>query len=133
SSRSTARTSAGGLDAGDEVRAVLRELPATTIHRLLGWTPRSNSRFRHDRHRRLPHDVVVVDETSMVSLTLMARLLEAVRDDARGGLVGDPDQRASVEAGAVLGDLVSAPDLGAGARARSDTVDAGLDAVGCTA
>ena len=53
-----------------------------------------------------PHDVVVVDETSMVSLTMMARLLEAVRPDARLVLVGDPDQLASVEAGAVLADLV---------------------------
>ena len=53
-----------------------------------------------------PHDVVVVDETSMVSLTMMARLLEAIRPDARLVLVGDPDQLASVEAGAVLADLV---------------------------
>jgi exodeoxyribonuclease V alpha subunit len=50
--------------------------------------------------------VIVVDETSMVSLTMMARLLEAVRPDARLILVGDPDQLASVEAGAVLADLV---------------------------
>ena len=50
--------------------------------------------------------MVVVDETSMVSLTMMARLLEAVRPDCRLVLVGDPDQLASVEAGAVLADLV---------------------------
>jgi exodeoxyribonuclease V alpha subunit len=50
-----------------------------------------------------------VDETSMVSLTMMARLLDAVRRDARLVLVGDPDQLASVEAGAVLGDLARAP------------------------
>ncbi|HEX2212474.1 MAG TPA: exodeoxyribonuclease V subunit alpha, partial [Mycobacterium sp.] len=61
---------------------------------------------RHHRANRLPHDVVVVDETSMVSLTMMARLLEAVRPDARLILVGDPDQLSSVEAGAVLADLV---------------------------
>jgi exodeoxyribonuclease V alpha subunit len=84
------------------------ELPASTLHRLLGWQP-GRSRFRHDRHDRLPYDVVVVDETSMVSLTMMARLLEAVRPDARLVLVGDPDQLASVEAGAVLGDLARAP------------------------
>jgi exodeoxyribonuclease V alpha subunit len=54
----------------------------------------------------LPHDVIVVDETSMVSLTMMARLLEAVRPEARLILVGDADQLASVEAGAVLADLV---------------------------
>jgi exodeoxyribonuclease V alpha subunit len=84
------------------------ELPASTLHRLLGWQP-GRGRFRHDRHDRLPYDVVVVDETSMVSLTMMARLLDAVRPDARLVLVGDPDQLASVEAGAVLGDLARAP------------------------
>lgn len=80
--------------------------PATTVHRLLGFRPGS-TRFRHHRGNRLPHDVVVVDETSMVSLTLMAQLLEAVRPQARLVLVGDPDQLASVEAGAVLGDLTA--------------------------
>ena len=68
--------------------------------------PESSTRFRHHRGNKLPHDVVVVDETSMVSLTMMARLLESVRPDARLVLVGDPDQLASVEAGAVLSDLV---------------------------
>jgi exodeoxyribonuclease V alpha subunit len=86
-------------------------LRASTIHRLLGARPDSDSRFRHDRSSRLPHDVVMVDETSMVSLSLMARLLEAVRDGARLVLVGDPQQLASVEAGAVLGDVVGAPAL----------------------
>ena len=81
---------------------------ASTLHRLLGWQP-GRSRFRHDRYDRLPYDVIVVDETSMVSLTMMARLLDAVRPDARLVLVGDPDQLASVEAGAVLGDLARAP------------------------
>ncbi len=84
-------------------------LRASTIHRLLGYRG-SNVRFRHDAHHRLPHDVVVVDETSMVALTHMARLLEAVRPDARLVLVGDADQLASVEAGVVLADLVSGLD-----------------------
>ncbi len=95
------------LPGPDRVR--LGDLTAVTLHRLLGHKPGSTSRFAHDRHHRLPFDVVVVDETSMVSLTLMARLLEAVRPDARLVLVGDPDQLASVEAGAVLGDLARAP------------------------
>jgi exodeoxyribonuclease V alpha subunit len=82
---------------------------ASTLHRLLGWRPDSHSRFRFNRHNHLPYDVVVVDETSMVSLTLMSRLLEAMRPDAQLVLVGDPDQLASVEAGAVLGDLVHRP------------------------
>ncbi|MET0475216.1 MAG: exodeoxyribonuclease V subunit alpha [Mycobacterium sp.] len=90
----------------------LSGLRATTMHRLLGSRPDSSSRFRHHRGNRLPHDVVVVDETSMVSLTMMARLLEAVRPQSRLLLVGDPDQLASVDAGAVLADLVDG--LGAG-------------------
>jgi exodeoxyribonuclease V alpha subunit len=93
-----------GLDPTD--RARLGDLQAMTLHRLLGSRPDTSSRFRHNRGNRLPHDVIVVDETSMVSLTMMARLLEAVRPDARLILVGDADQLASVEAGAVLADLV---------------------------
>ena len=92
------------LDAVDRDR--LPELKASTLHRLLRSRPDNSSRFRHHRENRLPHDVIVVDETSMVSLTLMARLLEALRPDSRLLLVGDPDQLASVEAGAVLADMV---------------------------
>jgi len=87
------------------------DVRASTLHRLLGWRPGTHSRFKHDSGNRLPYDVVVVDECSMVSLTLMSRLLEAVRPDARLVLVGDPDQLASVEAGAVLGDLVHRPPV----------------------
>jgi exodeoxyribonuclease V alpha subunit len=94
------------LPVDDAVRAALMGLRASTLHRLLGWRPGSHSRFAHDRGNRLPHDVVIVDETSMVSLTLMARLVEAVRADARLILVGDPGQLASIEAGVVLGDIV---------------------------
>ncbi len=96
----------------DAVRARLQSLRASTIHRLLGFNPGNRSRFRHDRTNRLPFDVVVVDETSMVSLSLMARLVEAVRPDARLILVGDPEQLASVEAGAVLGDIVGPTSAG---------------------
>jgi len=87
-------------------RARLAGLRATTLHRLLGARPDTSVRFKHNRGNRLPHNVIVVDETSMVSLTMMARLLEAVRPGTRLILVGDPDQLASVEAGAVLADLV---------------------------
>ena len=96
------------LDPAD--RARLPELSATTLHRLLGSRPDTKSRFRHNRDNRLPHDVIVIDETSMVSLTMMARLLEAVRPESRLLLVGDPDQLASVDAGAVLADLVEGLD-----------------------
>jgi len=102
------------LDAADQQR--ISGLKATTLHRLLGSRPDTSSRFRHHRGNRLPHDVIVVDETSMVSLTMMARLLEAVRPEARLLLVGDADQLASVDAGAVLADLVDG--LGEGGRGR---------------
>jgi exodeoxyribonuclease V alpha subunit len=85
----------------------LGEVRAVTLHRLLGRRPDSVTRFRHDRDHHLPHDVVLVDETSMVSLTHMARLLEALRPTTRLILVGDPDQLVSVDAGAVLADLVA--------------------------
>ncbi|HET6547630.1 MAG TPA: exodeoxyribonuclease V subunit alpha, partial [Solirubrobacter sp.] len=96
------------LDVAPEIAAGLLDLRASTLHRLLGWRPGSHSRFRHHRGNRLPHDVVIVDETSMVSLSLMARVIEAVRPDARLVLVGDPGQLTSIEAGAVLGDIVGA-------------------------
>jgi exodeoxyribonuclease V alpha subunit len=99
---------AGRLELAGEVRERLLGLEASTLHRLLGWRPGTHSRFRHDRANRLPHDVVIVDETSMVSLSLMARLVEAVRPTARLILVGDPGQLTSIEAGAVLGDIVAA-------------------------
>lgn len=87
----------------------LRELsaaigPARTLHSLLG--ARSGTRrFRHDAAHPLPFDVIIVDEASMIHLEMMASLLEASPPDARIVLLGDKDQLASVEAGAVLGDL----------------------------
>jgi exodeoxyribonuclease V alpha subunit len=79
------------------------DIQAVTLHRLLEWLP--GDRFRHNAENRLPHDVVIVDESSMVPLTLMHSLVTALRDDARLVLVGDPDQLTAVEAGAVLRDI----------------------------
>ncbi|AHH18051.1 exodeoxyribonuclease V alpha chain [Nocardia nova SH22a] len=111
------REQAAGLD--------LPELTAATVHRLLGWQRGGTTRFRHHAHNRLPYDVIVVDETSMVSLTMMSRLLPAVRPDARLVLVGDPDQLASVDAGAVLADLVAGPVLGPPNPVLQQILDAG--------
>ena len=97
------RLRSSGLAGADELADLLAAAEATTIHRRLGVWP--DGRFRHGRDEPLVHDVVIVDETSMVSLPLMAHLLEAVRPDARVVLVGDPGQLASVEAGSVLGDI----------------------------
>lgn len=81
---------------------------AATIHRALGFRPEQPTRFRHDAGRPLSADVVVVDEASMVDLALMAKLFDAVRHDARIILLGDKNQLASVEAGAILGDIFAA-------------------------
>lgn len=77
---------------------------AVTVHRLLGSRP--DGTFLRGSGNRLPFDVVVVDETSMLPVTMMCRLLESLRSDTRLILVGDPHQLVSVEAGAVLADLV---------------------------
>lgn len=89
------------------VAQAMRETTAGTLHRLLG--ARGDGRTGFDREHPLPYDLVVVDEMSMVSLPLMARLLAATRPEARLVLVGDPFQLASVEAGAVLADVIG-PD-----------------------
>ena len=77
---------------------------ASTVHRLLG-VHRDSPRVTYGSARPLSADVVVVDEASMVDLALMAKLLRALRPEARLVLLGDKDQLASVEAGAVLGDV----------------------------
>ena len=87
-------------------RERLAGLTASTLHRLLGSRRAERTRFRYNRDNRLPYDVVVVDEASMVSLTMMSRLVEALRPTCRLILVGDPNQLSSIEVGAVLGDLV---------------------------
>ncbi|MBU3700644.1 MAG: exodeoxyribonuclease V subunit alpha [Acidimicrobiia bacterium] len=104
-------------DLTDAVRLADRmiEVAATplTLHRLLGHNP-GRGTWRHDHANPLVHDVVIVDETSMVSLPMMARLLDAVRPDARLVLVGDPGQLASVEAGSVLSDIAAGAVAGEG-------------------
>jgi exodeoxyribonuclease V alpha subunit len=100
------RTVKATLACDEAIRAQLPER-ATTIHRLLGYLPDS-ARFRHDADNPLPYDVVAVDEASMVDLALMAKLFQAIPTSARVMLLGDKDQLASVEAGAVLGDICAA-------------------------
>ncbi len=91
------------LDFPDDIK---KQIPAEakTIHRLLGPRP-IQPYFRHNRDKPLPVDLVVVDESSMVDLALMFKLLDAMPSHGRVILVGDRDQLASVEAGSVLGDI----------------------------
>ena len=126
-----------GKAAGALTEAVARQgadlglpdgLSAKTLHRLLGLRRFGGRRSQYNAGNQLPYDVVVVDETSMVSITLMALLLEALPDDSRLILMGDPDQLTSVEAGAVLDDLVHRPQAGVVSEDLSAMVAVDLDA-----
>ena len=83
---------------------IARMGPARTLHALLGARP-DTRQFRHHAANPLEVDVLIVDEASMVHLEMMDALLQALPCSARLVLLGDKDQLASVEAGAVLGDV----------------------------
>ena len=87
----------------DEQKALL-PTEASTLHRLLGAQPGSQ-RMRYHAGNPLHLDVLVVDEASMIDLPMMARLIDALPEHGRVIFLGDRDQLASVEAGAVLGDI----------------------------
>jgi exodeoxyribonuclease V alpha subunit len=91
-------------------QALRERLPAeaSTVHRLLGAHPGG---FRHDAQHPLPIDLLVVDEASMLDLALATRLLEAVPEHARLVLLGDKDQLAAVESGAVFAEISADPGL----------------------
>ena len=105
--------------------AVAEAIPheASTLHRLLGMRP-GHPTARHDAANPLAHDVVVVDEASMVDFVMMDRVFDAVAPEARLVLLGDRDQLSSVEAGAVLGDVCPAGGRGfsPGFAARAEAV-----------
>jgi exodeoxyribonuclease V alpha subunit len=98
---------AGRLDCAPAVRAAL-PARAQTLHRALGLRPDGSA--RHGREAPLRADAVIVDEASLVDLALMARLADALPPSAKLILLGDRDQLASVEAGAVLADLCGSGD-----------------------
>lgn len=101
------------LDALPDPETVRQHIPTqvSTLHRLLGARPNSRH-FRHHAANPLHLDLVVVDEASMVDIEMMARLLDALTPQTRLILLGDKDQLASVEAGAVLGTLCQRADAG---------------------
>lgn len=99
----TANLSASAADLVAESLPLLPQR-SHTIHRLLGSIPGSPL-FRHNRDNPLPYDIVIVDEMSMADLALSAKLVDAVRPDARLVFLGDMDQLSSVEAGSVMGDI----------------------------
>jgi exodeoxyribonuclease V alpha subunit len=99
--------------AGHLPDALRAKLPtdSSTIHRLLGST--INGEFRHHAANQLPIDVLVVDEASMLDLALAVHLIEAVPENARIILLGDKDQLAAVESGAVFSELSANPTFSA--------------------
>jgi exodeoxyribonuclease V alpha subunit len=88
----------------ESIKEVLPD-SATTLHRLLG-VRRHSPDFLHNHKHPLPYDVVVVDEASMVDLAMMSKLVDALAPGTKLILLGDKDQLASVESGAVLADLI---------------------------
>jgi exodeoxyribonuclease V alpha subunit len=94
------------LEVDDKVKARMPRI-ASTIHRLLGFKGNSVY-FRHDRQNPLPLDLLVIDEASMVALPLLCKLFDALPERCQVILLGDHDQLASVEPGAVLADMVDA-------------------------
>lgn len=104
-----------GLDLGNlaEAETIRAAIPTRvdTLHRLLGSRP-DTRHFAFHRERRLPVDVLVVDEASMIDEAMMAAVIAALPDTARLILLGDKDQLASVEAGAVLGSLCARAESG---------------------
>lgn len=109
------RNAKAELPVSDAIKAALPE-EARTLHRLLG-SRGDTPKVRHHADNPLPLDVLVVDEASMVDLALMAKLLEALPPDARLILLGDKDQLAAVEAGAVFAELCEGRGLDAVAAA----------------
>jgi len=81
-------------------------LRAVTIHSLLGKS--RNGSYRYNAKNKLTADLLVIDEASMIDISLMYHLLQAVPESCKVIFLGDENQLASVEAGAILGDLVQA-------------------------
>jgi exodeoxyribonuclease V alpha subunit len=96
------RAAAGGIPA--QVREKIEALKPSTLHALLGYQ-KNSVYFRYNENNRLGYDWVMVDETSMVDLPMMAKLLGALGEHTRIVLIGDQNQLSSVEAGSLLGDL----------------------------
>ena len=98
------------LPQGEEIRQAIPS-EVVTLHRLLG-ARRDGYGFRHDRFTPLALDILVIDEASMIDLEMMAAACAALPANARLILIGDKDQLASVEAGALLGGLCERADAG---------------------
>ncbi len=95
-------------NASQEVRDKVENVRPVTIHQLLGYRPHGTPRYKYRPDNQLDSNIVVIDEASMLSSSMMHHLLAAVGKETRLLLVGDPNQLASVDAGTVLGDIARA-------------------------
>ena len=97
------------MNLSDEIKNGFETIVPSTIHRLLGYQPRSIY-FKHDESNPLNYDVVIIDESSMIDVALFAKLFLALGPQTKVILLGDKDQLASVEAGSLFGDLCQAQE-----------------------
>lgn len=95
---------AAAVEMPPEIKRQIEEMSGATIHTTLGGLPPN---WKYTKENKLPYKLVIVDESSMVDVHLMKALLEAMSDECRLVLLGDKDQLPSVDAGAVLGDVVA--------------------------
>lgn len=92
------------LNLDDVIKQRFDTIQASTLHRMLGYR-KGSVEFVHNEKCFLPYDVVIVDESSMIDVAMMSKLMKAISTDTRLLLLGDKNQLASVEAGSVFGDL----------------------------
>lgn len=95
---------AAAVEMPPEIKRQIEEMSGATIHTTLGGLPPN---WKYTKENQLPYKLVIVDESSMVDVHLMKALLDALPDECRLVLLGDKDQLPSVDAGAVLGDVVA--------------------------
>ena len=103
--KETAQKSAMNFD--ESTKEVFKKLEPSTLHRLLGAKP-NHIYFKHNAENPLSHDLIILDESSMIDVALFAKLLDAIRPTTKVIFLGDKDQLASVEAGSLFGDLCTA-------------------------
>ena len=97
-----------GIDVALHVHEMIAEIPKSTVHKLLRYNPSNRRPYGRHAGNTVEYELVIVDEVSMMPLSMMARVLEALDETASLILVGDQDQLASVESGSVLADICAA-------------------------
>ena len=95
-----------------DMRERIVNLPKSTVHKLLRYNPSGRRQYRKNADDQLDFDVVIIDEVSMMPLSMMVHVLEALKPETTLILVGDKDQLASVESGSVLADICLASEMG---------------------